>query len=222
MRQRALISLLLLMCLFLCACAHSPSNSTLPAPSVDNSTEVQPPSTDTIPSPPEDNTMEQPTFTPMELTVELVIEWETTDAILSRLDEMSEMLRASLDEVGYPLDRVTLTISTAGGFTADSLAQGGIDAAVLPAVDFLTCSSSTAGIAMSCEDVSETVIALSLAKGQPDSAFCSALFDALTKTESGQQFLALCRPGAVFAVPTEEALQAVQDWVEQQEQGGHL
>jgi len=135
---------------------------------------------------------------------------------------MSEMLRLALEDSGYSVERVTLTISTAGGFTAEALAQGGIDAAILPAVDFITCSASTAGIAMSSEEIPETVIALSLHKGMPDSTFCAALFDALTETEQGKEFMQLCRPDAVFVVPTEEAMQAVADWVsEQEENGGH-
>lgn len=154
--------------------------------------------------------------------MELVVEWEAADMILSRLGDMSEMLRLALEESGYSVERVTLTLNTAGGFTAEALAQGGIDAAVLPAVDFINCQENVAGIAMSTEEISETVIALSLHDGTPDSTFCTALFDALIKTEQGREFMTLCRPGAVFTVPTEEAMQAVADWVaEQEKNGGH-
>lgn len=228
MIRRIFLPFLLLLSIVLCACTVETPPPVTPTPPPDTTTQEQQsqsPAPDSGTTVPEDTQKPEDgpsPFIPATLTVELVVEWEKADTLLSRLEDMSDLLYTALEEVGYPMDRVTLTISTAGGFTAESLAQGGIDAAVLPTVDFLTCRASTAGIAMSCEEVSETVIALSLAKGQPDSTFCTALFDALTKTESGSEFLALCRPGAVFAVPTEETIQAVIDWVAQQEKdGGH-
>ena len=224
MKKKILALFLFTVCLILCACVQDQSPvQNDPAPPATNQTQqhTSPPVDDT-PAPPA-NTEDAPqVFAPEELTVELVVEWEAADAILSRLEDMGEMLRLALEESGYSVERVTLTISTAGGFTAEALAQGGIDAAVLPAVDFITCRESTAGIAMSSEEIPETVIALSLHNGTPDSAFCTALFDALTKTEQGTEFMSLCRPGAVFITPTEEAMQAVQDWIDQQETlGGH-
>lgn len=224
MKKKILMLFLFTFSLILCACTQDqPPEQNEPVPPATNQTEQQsaPPADDT-PAPPANTEDFPPVFSPEELTVELVVEWEAADVILSRLEDMSEMLRLALEESGYSVDRVTLTISTAGGFTAEALAQGGVDAAVLPAVDFITCRESTAGIAMSTEEICETVIALSLYNGTPDDAFCTALFDALTKTEQGTEFLSLCRPGAVFTVPTEEAMQAVQEWIEQQEtMGGH-
>lgn len=227
MKRSRLISFLFTLCLILCACA---SEQTPPAldvqPPVTDNTQQQPPSSNETPAPPqtdaENEDIVQPPYIPEALTVELVVEWEAADALLSRLEDMGELLRLALEKTGYGVERITLTISTAGGFTAESLSRGGVDVAVLPAVDFLSCSTSAAGIAMSSEDIPETVIALSLAKGEPDSGFCAALFDALTRTEQGQEFLALCRPGAVFTVPTEEGMQAVADFLAQQEtDGGH-
>lgn len=224
MKKKILAWFLFTVCLILCACVQDQSpDQNDPVPPATNQTQQQPaPPADDTPAPPADTEDAPQVFAPEELTVELVVEWEEADGILSRLEDMGEMLRLALEESGYNVERVTLTISTAGGFTAEALAQGGIDAAVLPAVDFITCRESTAGIAMSTEEICETVIALSLHNGTPDSTFCTALFDALTKTEQGAEFLALCCPGAVFTTPTEEAMQTVQDWIDQQEAlGGH-
>ena len=220
MKRKILMSLLLTVCLLLCACAqqHNTPPAENPAPTNDAAQENQQTSpSDDIVTPPADDSPTQEFVVPDELTVELVVEWEDADALLSRLEDMGEMLRHALEEVGCPVERVTITISTAGGFTADALHQGGIDAAVLPAVDFVACGGA-AGIAMSQEEISETVIALTLRHGQPDSTFCAAFYDALTATASGQEFLSLCRPSASFTVPTEEAMQAVLDWIAQQEQ----
>ena len=224
MTKKILVLFLVTFCLILSACAQNQTPpKTDPAPPVtDQTQQTVPPPIETPPAPPAGNEETPPVYAPEELTVELVVEWEAADLILSRLEEMSEMLRLALEESGYNVERVTLTLSTAGGFTAEALTQGGIDAAILPAADFITCRESTAGIAMSTEELCETVIALSLHDGTPDSTFCTALFDALINTEQGREFMSICRPGAVFTVPTEEAMQAVADWVAAQETiGGH-
>lgn len=224
MTKKILVLFLVTFCLILSACAQNQTPpKTDPAPPVtDQTQQTVPPPIETPPAPPAGNEETPPVYAPEELTVELVVEWEAADLILSRLGEMSEMLRLALEESGYSVERVTLTLSTAGGFTAEALTQGGIDAAILPAADFITCRESTAGIAMSTEELCETVIALSLHDGTPDSTFCTALFDALINTEQGREFMSICRPGAVFTVPTEEAMQAVADWVAAQETiGGH-
>ena len=223
MKRSILISFFITLCLVLCACV---SEQTFPAdddvPPAADDTQQQTPSSDETPAPPQSDEEENvpPTVIPETLTMEIVVEWEAADALLSRLEDMSELLRLALEETGYGVERVTLTISTAGGFTAESLSRGGVDAAILPAVDFIACTNAAAGIAMSGEEIPETVIALSLAKGEPDSGFCAALFDAFTQTEQGQEFLALCRPGAVFDIPTEEGMQAVLDFLAQQEADG--
>lgn len=224
MTKKILVLFLVTFCLILSACAQNQTPpKTDPAPPVtDQTQQTVPPPIETPPAPPAGNEETPPVYAPEELTVELVVEWEAADLILSRLGEMSEMLRLALEESGYSVERITLTLSTAGGFTAEALTQGGIDAAILPAADFITCRESTAGIAMSTEELCETVIALSLHDGTPDSTFCTALFDALINTEQGREFMSICRPGAVFTVPTEEAMQAVADWVAAQETiGGH-
>ena len=224
MTKKILVLFLVTFCLILSACAQNQTPpKTDPAPPVtDQTQQTVPPPIETPPAPPAGNEETPPVYAPEELTVELVVEWEAADLILSRLGEMSEMLRLALEESGYSVEQITLTLSTAGGFTAEALTQGGIDAAILPAADFITCRESTAGIAMSTEELCETVIALSLHDGTPDSTFCTALFDALINTEQGREFMSICRPGAVFTVPTEEAMQAVADWVAAQETiGGH-
>ena len=228
MKRLRIPALLLALILILCACTQQPQ-ATPPIPGTSDQQQTAPPQTGqdtgTETDPPVSDTPDPSAPLSMEtLTVELVVEWEDVDERLSQKDKLTELLRTALEESGCTVEQLTITINTAGGITAEALTQGGVDAAVLPAADFITCRESIAGIAMSQEEISETVIALSLTKGLPDSDFCSIFFNALTATEAGQEFLSICRPGAVFDVPTEEAMQAVLDSVAQQEQemiGGH-
>lgn len=41
------------------------------------------------------------------------------------------------------MEDVTVTISTAGGFTAEALAEGGVDVAFLPAVDYVASEAGS-------------------------------------------------------------------------------
>lgn len=211
MKCRSLI--LFLICIVLCACTQNmippAGDEPIDTPSVD----------DTPDTPSQDlSSSDQAVSAPAKiLTMELVVEWEQTDALLSRLPELEELLQTALNEAGTFVDAMTLTINTAGGFTAESLTQGGINAAILPAADYIICEEAALCIAMSDEEVCETVIALSRTDEGLGGDFPEALFEALTTTESGAQFLALCCPDTDFTTPTEETLQAVRDLVAAQE-----
>ena len=123
MKRSRLISFLFTLCLILCACA---SEQTPPAldvqPPVTDNTQQQPPSSNETPAPPqtdaENEDIVQPPYIPEALTVELVVEWEAADALLSRLEDMGELLRLALEKTGYGVERITLTISTAATISA--------------------------------------------------------------------------------------------------------
>ena len=95
---------------------------------------------------------------------------------------------------------------------------------LIPAYDYCLPEKECACQGAECgEDPCETVAAVTLSRPELDDAFCQTLAAALTETEAGEQFLAACRPDAVFASASEEALQAVRDYaadLEAQEHGG--
>ncbi len=223
MKHKVLLSALALaLCLLLCACMQPGGNQTDLPPDGTEGPGVQ----DTTPTPPEDNKDENrtddsgstPLLWPDELTLELVVAWENADAILTHLDELSDKLREALTQCGCPPERVTLTISTAGGFTAQALADGGIDAAILPAEDIIPLETSCAIIALSGEDIPAIAIAVSLADDMLSPEFRSALLNAFTTTDAGEEFISLCCDGAFFAAPTEEAMQAMRDYLAELEE----
>lgn len=232
MRKATIPALLLSLCLLLCACAgqndskgNDPPVSDDQQSAADSGTTTELPDTPGIPDDSGDTgSTSDPSSLPAELTVELVVEWENTDALLSLLDDLSDQLHTAVEEAGCPLDRVTLTISTAGGFTAQALSQGGIDAAILPAVDIIPYENKASIIALSDEAIPETAIAVSLANADLSEEFRLILFKALTETQSGQDLLSACCGNAVFSVPTETALQSVRDYREELEKatGGHI
>ena len=58
------------------------------------------------------------------LSVEVMVDWEDTDRMLESLEELSSLLDGALEEVGCTLgEPATVTISTAGGITAQALAR---------------------------------------------------------------------------------------------------
>ena len=64
------------------------------------------------------------------LSVEVMVDWEDADRMLGSLDELSRLLDGALEEVGCTLgEPATVTIGTAGGITAQALADGGVDVA---------------------------------------------------------------------------------------------
>lgn len=157
------------------------------------------------------------------LTVEAVVDWETAERMLTSLEDMSRWLKEALAEENCLVEEVAVTVNTAGGYTAQALAAGGVDVALLPAVDFIAWEEDAQALLVSGEDPCETVAAVTLSRPELDDAFCQTLAAALTETEAGEQFLTACRPDAVFASASEEALQAVRDYaadLEAQEHGG--
>ncbi|MBR2894688.1 MAG: hypothetical protein IKC03_03385 [Oscillospiraceae bacterium] len=218
MRHRRSLPLFLSVCLLLCACTQQ--QSSLPSHPSDNKQQEE----TVLPSaPPPSSIPEQtsPVPNPLEqLTVELVLEWEQADTLLSQLHDLEYELQSALEEIGCPVDQITLTISTAGGFTAQSLMQGGIDAAILPALDFISCETEVTPIAMSSEDICEHIVAVSNANNHLDNAFHEAFFRALTESSTGQKFLSVCCPDVTFSAVSEEALKIVRDTLAEHEQTG--
>ena len=160
---------------------------------------------------------------PADMTIELVVEWEMADAILSHLDDLSDLFGAALEAVGCQMDRVTLTMSTAGAYTADSLVDGGIDAAILPSIDIIAYEQRVSILALSDDEIPTSAIAVSLANSDLSEEFRTLLFTALTKTEAGLDFLSAICGEATFSAPTEEMLQIVRDYRKElmSEEGEH-
>ena len=227
MKKMNLSVLILALCLLLCACVQNQEIPDQNDPTISGNEQTMSPDDDTANVPDDGETNEgdtSQTVYPAELMVELVVEWEAADALLSQLDDLSDLLQKAIEEAGCPLDRVTLTISTAGGFTAQALIQGGIDAAIVPAVDIISYEKSTAILALSEEEIAETAIALSRVNSDITEDFCQILFKALMETQSGQDFLSTCCGSAVFSAPTQERLEAVRDYLRQLEEaeGGYM
>ena len=124
------LSLLLLACLLLPACAER--------------NEPQPPPPSAVaPDPPPAQPAEEPIALEA-LTLEVVVEAGEADALLPQLEELSSLLGEALLERGYAPEQVTVTIGTAGGITGDALRAGGVDAACLPAADYLAAEGARA------------------------------------------------------------------------------
>ena len=107
-------------------------------------------------------------------------------------------LDGALEEVGCTLgEPATVTIGTAGGITAQALADGGVDVAFLPAEDLLTTEEDAAiGVLMNTDQ--DFFLASSTGREELDEHFRSLLEEALTTTEDGQAFLETCYPGVEF------------------------
>ena len=229
MKKTTLTALLLALCLLLSACMTLPDGNDTPEPPISNGQTDPAPDKDDEPSPPpeqdttaDDKTDDPAPAFPAELTMELGVDWDMADTILSLLDDLSDLLREAVKEAGCQLDSVTLTISTAGAYTADSLVSGGVDAAILPSVDIVPHEERVAILALSDDEIPRTAIAVSLADDELTEEFRNILLSALTQTQAGQDFLSACCGEAVFSVPSEEALQAVRDYLrELNEEGGH-
>lgn len=129
------------------------------------------------------------------LTVEVVVDWEDADRILSSLEELSQLLHDALDGKHCLADDVAVTIGTAGGITAQALADGGVDAAFLPMADFLEMEEGTAAAVLESEDGG---VVAAVAAGM-DERFYSILAEALTELEAGWKFTETCYPGTAFA-----------------------
>ena len=154
------------------------------------------------------------------LAVEVVVDWEDTERILGELENIRQLLEGALAARGCQVEEIGVTISTAGGFTADALLSGGVDVALLPAIDFLSCASGAAAVLIDSEEPCETVLAVSTGREVLDGAFSAALEAALLETEEGQALLEICRPGVGYLPADETALQAVRELLEQRESVG--
>ncbi len=175
-------------CLLLAGCRRA-ETETPPEPS--------PPPVSVQPA--EDQPAEKPRPLFLEsLSVEVMVDWEDADRMLDSLDELSRLLDGALEEVGCTLgEPATVTIGTAGGITAQALADGGVDVAFLPAEDLLTTEEDAAvGVLMNTDQ--DFFLAASTAREELDEHFRSLLENALTMTEDGQAFLETCYPGVEF------------------------
>lgn len=215
MGKNKLLLLLLLLCLTLSACAREPVDQ---VPTDVPPVEEQTPDTPPVPETPEvpDEPADQPVALD-HLTVELVVDWADSDGMLSRLEDLSRLLKEALADRGYEAEEITVTISTAGGFTAEALVEGGVDIACLPGVDFVACEAGAAAVLTTDQAVPTSVLAVTAARDELDQSFREALADALTGTEAGTEFLTICHEGETFVPATETALQALRDWAAQQE-----
>lgn len=185
MRKRILIALLSL-CLLLAGCRKD-----VPPPEPE-----EPPAPAPVTEPA--RTPEEPAPEPLvlnRLTVEIVVNWEDADRILSSLEELSRLLHEALDGKRCLADDVVVTIGTAGGITAQALADGGVDAAFLPTADFLEMEEGKAAAVLESEDGGMVAAA---AAGM-DERFGPILAEALTGLEAGWKFTEICYPGMVFS-----------------------
>ena len=230
MKKITLTTLFLCICIFLSACMTLSAGNNSPVqddPVVSDDQTQEIPNKDNETPPDQDTTSDDEkadaVVYPAELRGELVVEWEMADVILSLLDELSDLLRTAVAEAGCQLDSVTLTLSTAGAYTADSLVDGGIDIAILPSVDIIRYEKRTAILALSDDEIPMTAIVVSLADDTLSPAFRDILFTALTETEAGEEFLSAVCGEAVFSAPTENTLQAVRDYYKElmSEEGEH-
>ena len=192
MKHRSLW-LLLAACLLLAGCRRAETEAP-PEPA--------PPPASVQPA--EDQPAEEPRSLFLDsLTVEVVVDWEDADRVLDSLEELSRLLDGALEEADCILkEPATVTIGTAGGITAQALADGGVDAAFLPAADLLTTDAgAAAGVLMNTNQ--DFFLAVSTAREELDEPFRFALEAALTTTEDGQAFLETCYPGMEFVRATE-------------------
>ena len=139
------------------------------------------------------------------LTVEVVVDWEDADRMLESLEELSRLLEGALLAADCTVENsVAITIGTAGGITAQALADGGVDAAFLPTEDFAAMEEGAAvGVLMNTDR--DFFLAVTAARPELNEDFRLALEEALTATEDGQAFLETCYPSAAF-VRAEEGL----------------
>lgn len=210
--RKFLFPLVLALCLLLAACGddHTNNNAEGNNASTNQAEDNLPDNSNTT-----ENVIDQDNDTrePVELgalTVEVVVDSQDADNFLSLLKDLSALLDQKLSENGYDAEAVTVTVSTAGGATADALAAGGVDIALMPAEDFVACEDSAAGVLMDDSETPTDVAAVTEAKAELDAAFQEALAAALTDGGS-DSFLALCRPNMAYVAFDSAALQSIRD-----------
>ena len=134
------------------------------------------------------------------LTVEGAVEWAEADRMLSRLGDLSRLLEDALAACGCTIEEpVIITIGTAGGITAQALGEGGVDAALLPETDFEEMEGKGIPV-LTCPE-NGMVAAVTAVRPELAGEFLSSFASALTETQEGQEFIDICYPGAVFALP---------------------
>ena len=191
--MRKKLWLLLLLCLLLTACNQAAQPDTLPAEN------PAPPAA--APIPPagweiDEPSDPEPVFLDR-LTIEVVVDWSEADRILSRLEELSQLVGEALEEKECTVENpVTVTIGTAGGVTAQALAGGGVDAAILPTGDYAEIEEKASAVFHSMDDGIMAVV--TLAREELDENFRTLLSSALLETDAGKEFLEICYPGVVF------------------------
>ena len=213
------LPLALALCLLLAACGDHPAGEE-GAPAENGAPAGQMESTPPDVSPPPEEGGAAPE--PVELgplTVEVVASSQGADALLPLLGDLSTLLDGQLDRLGYDVEAVTVTLSTAGGVTADALAAGGVDVALLPVEDFLLHEGSAAGVLMDGGEIPSDVAAVASGKAALDASFQEALAAALTGGGE-ESFLALCRPGVTYVPFDGEALQPIRNQLAEETQGG--
>lgn len=207
--RRAFCLAALALCLALAACQAGPPASDPPADPAP-----------AAPSAPAESRPGGPDLEPDmrvgRLAVELVVEWEEADRLLTGLDQLSGLLGDALLEKGCAAEEVSVTLSTAGGVTADALAEGGVDVAFLPGSDYVRCGDCAAAL-IAGEGDAAAVAAVSAAREELGGGFPAALAGALLDTETGRQFLETCYPEAAYEPAGEESVQSLRDWAADRE-----
>lgn len=194
MMAKKILAVLLAACLFLSGCRNEapvPEPPPDPPAAADPAPDVPPPE-------------EHQSIILERLTVEVVVDWEDTDRMLGSLDQLARLLEAALASFDCTIEEpVTITLGTAGGITAQALSDGGVDAAFLPAKDLSKLEDGKAVTVLESSD--QTLAAAVTEKSADQQRFCAALAQALTETEEGREFAALCYPGTVFS-PVEQSV----------------
>ena len=213
------LPLALALCLLLAACGDHPAGEEgAPAENSAPAGQIESTPPDVSPPPEEGGAAPEPVELGP-LTVEVVASSQGADALLPLLGDLSTLLDGQLDRLGYDVEAVTVTLSTAGGVTADALAAGGVDVALLPVEDFLLHEDSAAGVLMDGGEIPSDVAAVASGKAALDASFQEALAAALTGGGE-ESFLALCRPGVTYVPFDGEALQPIRDQLAEEAQGG--
>lgn len=223
--KKFLLPLVLSLCLLLAACGNNHTNNANNNLTENNAStnQVENNLPDTSDTPTDDGQQSDDTQEPVELgtlTVEVVVDSEDADDFLSLLRDLSALLDQKLSENGYDAEAVTVTVSTAGGTTADALAAGGVDIALLPAEDFVACENSATGILMDDGEIPTDVVAVTSDKAELDNAFQEALAAALT--DGGEEsFLSLCHPNMTYVSFDSGALQPIRDKLAEEQAAAH-
>lgn len=209
------LPLLLILCLLLTACGrHQDESADPPAPTEPS---VEEPSKPVEPAPAEDD--DEPLLLDR-LAVELVVAPADTERVMGSLRQFSADLTDALKEKNIDVEAVSFTMSTAGGVTGDALADGGIDMAFLPVMDFIARRDVLTPLLMAGDTEDAYVLALTTKNDALlDEALQGAITEALTDHEAGQRFLAAWSPDAEYGPVSQEVLDTlVEQYLKEQEE----